>query len=100
MPSTETPWEAPTLHSVKTHESLSQSAAALPLVEHAIARFGSEKAMYALAALPGLCAWVSETPMKELLKDFGHDAAEAVMAIALDRPPPGLPLDPEDVEDA
>ncbi|KAG8468879.1 hypothetical protein KFE25_007397 [Diacronema lutheri] len=70
---------------VATHEALPMRAA-LPLVEHALSRRGARAA---IAALPGLCAFVEDVGSERLVAEFGDEAGAAVLAVALGQPRPG-----------
>ena len=73
------------LHSASVHPDLPLSAAK-SLV---LAVLDEYEGARALAALPGLCAWVAAMEPAALEDEFGADAAGAAVAIALGRPRPG-----------
>ena len=45
--------------------------------------------MVGLAALPGLCEWVSDIPEGLLTSEFGEEAGGAARAVAIGQPRPG-----------
>lgn len=75
------------LHTPSTHGDLSLDVVA-PLLEHAREALWPEQ-VRAVAALPGLPAWVAAMPTEVLEDEFGQESAEAVRAVALGQPRKG-----------
>jgi hypothetical protein len=76
----------PTLQGAQTHASLPLAAAA-PLVAHVLHELRHEPSVEAVAALPGLSAWIatfSSSQLEGLDGDFGRGATDAAMVMALD----------------
>lgn len=75
----------PTLSGAVAHRGLPLSTAS-PLLAHALQSLGTAEAsdgpIEAVAALPGLCAWVATLPDDVLSSAFGAEAGRAAAAIA------------------